>query len=280
MQSGGRDPGVGGVEGLGDARPGQPADRDPAGTAGRLDHQRARRRHARAARGDAVGDLAPARPVRGGAERHGRGGPRPGSGRPGSRGRAHVREVRAAELAAALPQRPAPGGRGGRDRPGEGAPRPGGPGVDGPQRAGPGAVATRRGRPRASRSHRHDPARAGATAGAGTPAGPAVSARSRGAGPRLRLRSAGDLCTSRLRSDAWFTGDDEVAHGPPGRLRLGRPGGQPAGRQAGDRDRELGERAEPLQPAAARAGRGGAQRRARGGRRSRPSSARSRSART
>ena len=45
--------------------------------------------------------------------------------------------------------------------------------------------------------------------------------------------------------------------------------GQPAGRPAGDRDRELGQRAEPVQPAAARAGRRGAARRTRGGRRSR-----------
>ena len=116
------------------------------------------RRHARPAGRDAVGDLAADRPVRGGAQRHGRRGPRPGSGRPGRGGRAHVPEVRAAQLAAALPQRPAPGGRGGRDRPGEGAPRPRGPGVDGAQRPGPGPVAARGGRASASRSYSHDPA--------------------------------------------------------------------------------------------------------------------------
>ena len=56
MQAGRADPGVGGVEG---SRPclahGQPADGHPAGAAGRLDHQRARRRHPGPARGDAVG---------------------------------------------------------------------------------------------------------------------------------------------------------------------------------------------------------------------------------
>ncbi len=81
----------------------KPAHGHPAGTAGRLDRERARRRHPGAARRDAVGHHPAARPVRGGPQRHGRGGPRAGSGRPGDRGVAPVRQVRAAQLAAALP---------------------------------------------------------------------------------------------------------------------------------------------------------------------------------
>ncbi len=82
-----------------------------------------------------------------------------------------------------------------------------------------------------------------------------------------------------LRSDAWLRGDDEVALAH--RVALASPGWRSAPRRPpGDRHRQLGQRPQPVQPAAARAGRGG---RAAGCARpagSRPSSARSRSART
>ena len=193
------------------------------------------------------GDQPADRPVRGGARRDGRRGPRPGGGRPDRGGRADVHEVRAAELQAAVPQRPAPGRRGGRDRTGEGA--PGRVALEWIERSGldlvqSGPAAKGLGVPEPrhdKRGGRCDRAGAGAERGGG------------------QAEPGAENAAVRRMAD----GDDEVAlqH----RVALA-SGLTVAGRAAGDRHRQLGQRAEPVQPAAARAGRRGA-RGHRGGRR-------------